>query len=104
MKLFHLLPVGLSYLVASCAFDDFHNKSAASIKGPHKTIQVKTTAYTHSESSHRCYGRNNAVGTQFSTGGWICAPADWLRIPLRRKIKIAARSQLFVIDYYASAP
>src|SRR4029077_1945773 len=103
MKLFHLLPVGLSYLVASCAFDDFHNKSAASIKGPHKTVQVKTTAYTHSEPAHRCYGRNKAVGTRVALGGSKSAAADWSRFPLGTKFKIVGQNQLYVVDDYGSA-
>src|SRR5260370_14239908 len=103
MKLFHPLSVGLSFLVASCAFDDFHNKSGASIQGPHKTVQVKTTAYTHSESGHRRYGRNNAVGTELAVGGCNSAAADWSRFPLGTKFKIVGQNQLYVIDDYGSA-
>src|SRR5258708_19054174 len=103
MKLFHLLPVGLSYLVASCAFDDFHNKSAGSIKGPHKTVQVKTTAYTHSEPGHRRYGRNNAVGNRLAVGGCNSAVADWSRFPLGTKFKIVGQNQLYGVDDYSPA-
>jgi 3D (Asp-Asp-Asp) domain-containing protein len=103
MKLFHLLPVGLSCLVVSCAFDDLHNKSAASIKSSSKTVQVKTTAYTHSESGHRRYGRNNAIGTQLATIGFNSAAADWSRFPLGTKFKVVGQNQLYVIDDYGSA-
>jgi 3D (Asp-Asp-Asp) domain-containing protein len=103
MKLFHLLPVGLSCLVASCAFDDFHNKSAASTKGSPKTVRVKTTAYTHSESGHRRYGRSNAVGTQLAVGGFNSAAADWSKFPLGTKFKVVGQNQLYVIDDYGSA-
>ncbi|MGA8479930.1 MAG: 3D domain-containing protein [Chthoniobacterales bacterium] len=103
MKLFHPLSVGLSFLVASCAFDDFHNKSATSVKGSHKAVQVRTTAYTHSESGHRRYGRNNAVGTQLAAGGCNSAAADWSRFPLGTKFKIVGQNQLYVIDDYGSA-
>jgi 3D (Asp-Asp-Asp) domain-containing protein len=103
MKLFHLVPVGLLCLVASCALDDFHNNSAASTKGSSKTVQVKTTAYTHSESGHRRYGRSNAVGTQLAIGGVNSAAADWSRFPLGTKFKIVGQNQLYVVDDYGSA-
>jgi 3D (Asp-Asp-Asp) domain-containing protein len=103
MKLFHLLLVGLSCLVASCALDDFHNKSAASTKGSSKTVQVRTTAYTHSESGHRRYGRSNAVGSQLAVGGFNSAAADWSRFPLGTKFKVLGQDRLYVIDDYGSA-
>jgi 3D (Asp-Asp-Asp) domain-containing protein len=103
MKLFHLLPVGLSCLVASCALDDFHNKSAASTKGSSQTIRVRTTAYTHSESGHRRYGRSNAVDSRLAVGGFNSAAADWSRFPLGTKFKVVGQGQLFVIDDYGSA-
>jgi 3D (Asp-Asp-Asp) domain-containing protein len=103
MNLFHLLPVGLSCLVASCALDDFHNKSAASTKGSSKTVRVRTTAYTHSESGHRRYGKSNAVGTQLAIGGCNSAAADWSRFPLGTKFKVVGQNQLYVVDDYGSA-
>jgi 3D (Asp-Asp-Asp) domain-containing protein len=104
MKLFHLLSVGLSFSVVSCALDDSHNKSAAaSTQGSAKTVQVRTTAYTHSESSHRLYGGSNAVGTHLAVGGINSAAADWSRFPLGTKFKIVGQPQLYVIDDYGSA-
>src|SRR5260370_6229082 len=96
MKLFHPLSVGLSFLVASCAFDDFHNKSATSIKGSHKAVQVRTTAYTHSESGHGRYGRNNAEGTQLAAGGCTRAAPDWSGLPPRTKFDRAGLNPLYV--------
>jgi 3D (Asp-Asp-Asp) domain-containing protein len=103
MKLFHLLPVGLSCLVASCALDDFHNKTAASTKGSSKTVRVRTTAYTHSESGHRRYGRSNAVGSRLAMGGLNSAAADWSRFPLGTKFKVIGQDQLYIVDDYGSA-
>ncbi|HET9374499.1 MAG TPA: 3D domain-containing protein [Chthoniobacterales bacterium] len=103
MKLFHLLPVGLSCLVASCALDDFHNKTAASTKGSSKTVRVRTTAYTHSESGHRRYGRSNAVGSRLGIGGLNSAAADWSRFPLGTKFKVIGQDQLYIVDDYGSA-
>jgi 3D (Asp-Asp-Asp) domain-containing protein len=103
MKCFHLLSVGLPFLVASCALDDAHNKSAASTRGPVKSVQVKTTAYTHSESGHRRYGRSNAIGTKLATTGFNSAAADSSRFPLGTKFKIVGQNQLYVIDDYGSA-
>jgi 3D (Asp-Asp-Asp) domain-containing protein len=103
MKLFHLLPVGLSCLVASCALDDFHNKTAASTKGSSKTVRVRTTAYTHSESGHRRYARSNAVGSRLAIGGLNSAAADWSRFPLGTKFKVIGQDQLYIVDDYGSA-
>jgi 3D (Asp-Asp-Asp) domain-containing protein len=103
MKLIHLSLVGLSFLVTSCALDDFHNQNAASTKRSLKTVQVRTTAYTHSESGHRRYGRSNAVGTQLAVGGCNSAAADWSKFPLGTKFKILGQKQLYVIDDYGSA-
>jgi 3D (Asp-Asp-Asp) domain-containing protein len=104
MKFLHLLSVGSSFLVASCALDDFHNKSgAASTRGFPKTVQVRTTAYTHSESGHRRYGKSNAVGTRLAVGGINSAAADWSRFPLGTRFKIVGEEQLYVVDDYGSA-
>jgi 3D (Asp-Asp-Asp) domain-containing protein len=103
MKLFHLLPVGLSCLVASCALDDFHNKTAASTKGSSKTVRVRTTAYTHSESGHRRYGRSNAVGSRLAIGELNSAAADWSRFPLGTKFKVIGQDRLYIVDDYGSA-
>ncbi len=104
MKLFHLLSVGLSFLVASCALDDSHNKSAAaSPKSSPKTVQVRTTAYTHSEAGHRQYGRSNAIGTRLAVGGTNSAAADWSKFPVGTKFKILGQKQLYVVDDYGSA-
>jgi 3D (Asp-Asp-Asp) domain-containing protein len=102
MKSFPLVSVGLSFFVVSCTLDDSHNKSgAASTKG--KTVQVKTTAYTHSEAGHRRYGRSNAIGTQLAVGGVNSAAADWSRFPVGTKFKIVGEPQLYVVDDYGSA-
>jgi 3D (Asp-Asp-Asp) domain-containing protein len=103
MKSFHLFPVGLSFLVASCALDDAHNKSAAASTRSTKTVQVKTTAYTHSESAHRRYGRSNAVGTTLTASRLNSAAADWSRFPLGTKFKIVGQDQLYIVDDYGSA-
>jgi 3D (Asp-Asp-Asp) domain-containing protein len=103
MRSFHLFPVGLSFLVASCALDDAHNKSgAASTKGA-RTVPVKTTAYTHSESGHRRYGKNNAIGTSLASSNVNSAAADWSRFPLGTKFRIVGQDQLYIIDDYGSA-
>jgi 3D (Asp-Asp-Asp) domain-containing protein len=103
MKSFHLFPVGLSFLVASCALDDAHNKSAVASTRGTKTVQVKTTAYTHSEFGHRRYGKNNAIGTTLAAVGFNSAAADWSRFPLGTKFKILGQDQLYIVDDYGSA-
>lgn len=43
---------------------------------------VRTTAYTHSESDHIVYGAKSAVGTDLKYGTVRSAAADWLVIRL----------------------
>lgn len=67
-------------------------------------LVVRTTAYTHSESDHRKYGRLSAVGTQLKSGNIRSAAADWSEFPVGTVFKIKAYpNYTFVIDDYGSA-
>lgn len=79
--------------------------SAANLKSKdfNKTFQVRTTAYSHTESDHVKYGRKNAVGTKLLSGNIRSAAADWSVFPVGTQFKIEGRPEVFVIDDYGSA-
>jgi 3D (Asp-Asp-Asp) domain-containing protein len=66
-------------------------------------MNVRTTAYTHSESDHIIYGRKNAVGTPLKFGYVRSAAADWSRFPLGTRFRIAGQPQIYEVDDYGSA-
>lgn len=66
--------------------------------------QVRTTAYTHTESDHLKYGRKTALGTELSLSPEShSAAADWSRFPLGTKFRIKGYDRIFVVDDYGKA-
>lgn len=64
-----------------------------------KSMFVRTTAYTHTESDHLQYGRLNAIGTTLRCEPhYTSAAADWSRFPLGTKFKISGEPTVYVID------
>lgn len=61
-------------------------------------LSIRTTAYTHSESSHGKYGRKTALGTTLKSG--IIA-TDWSKFPIGTILKINER--LYTVEDYGSA-
>ena len=68
-----------------------------------EVVEVRTTAYTHTEADHRKYGVRNAVGGRLRYGQVRSAAADWSRYPLGTRFRIAGRPEEYVIDDYGSA-
>ena len=66
-------------------------------------MTVRTTAYTHSESDHIVYGRQNAVGGRLKYGNVRSAAADWSRYPLGTRFRIAGSPEVYEVDDYGSA-
>ncbi|MFT5468340.1 MAG: 3D (Asp-Asp-Asp) domain-containing protein [Verrucomicrobiales bacterium] len=65
---------------------------------------VRTTAYTHTESDHKAWGRQTASGgTLQSTTSYTSAAADWSRFPLGTIFRIRGESTVYVVDDYGSA-
>lgn len=65
---------------------------------------VRTTAYTHSESDHRKYGKLSAIGTQLKSGNIRSAAADWSEFPVGTTFKIKQYPKYtFIVDDYGSA-
>ena len=61
---------------------------------------VRTTAYTHSESDHIKHGRKTAAGTTLRRGDVNSAAADWSRWPLGTKFRLAETGEIYVVDDY----
>lgn len=66
-------------------------------------VEVRTTAYTHTEATHLKYGVRNAVGGRLQYGRVRSAAADWSRFPLGTRFRIAGSPEIYVIDDYGSA-
>jgi 3D (Asp-Asp-Asp) domain-containing protein len=64
---------------------------------------VRTTAYTHTESDHRQYGRANALGTTLQATGIRSAAADWGRWPAGTVFQLLPDGPLFRVDDYGWA-
>ncbi len=68
-----------------------------------KEFVVRTTAYTHNESDHLEYGRQNAAGSNLKYGSQKSAAADWSRFPLGTRFKIAGLPGEYIVDDYGRA-
>lgn len=67
---------------------------------PARTMKVRTTAYTHTESDHTVYGRSNALGTRLQSGQINSAAADWSRFPAGTIFRILATGEIYKVDDY----
>jgi 3D (Asp-Asp-Asp) domain-containing protein len=104
MRSLHLPTLGLLLFVVGCAQNGNRtsglSKDAPSI-GQRKT--VRTTAYTHTERSHRRHAARSAAGLRLQSGAINSAAADWSRFPLGTKFRIVENDKTYVIDDYGSA-
>ena len=64
---------------------------------------VKTTAYTQSESDHIVYGAKSAVGSELKFGEVRSAAADWSVYPVGTEFKIEGDNHVYQVDDYGSA-
>jgi 3D (Asp-Asp-Asp) domain-containing protein len=64
---------------------------------------VKTTAYTHTESDHIVYGKANAAGGKLKYGDVRSAAADWSVYPVGTSFKIEGQPYTYEVDDYGSA-
>jgi 3D (Asp-Asp-Asp) domain-containing protein len=71
----------------------------ATITGARRIANVRTTAYTHTESG----GHRNAIGTRLAGADVMSAAADWSRYPLGTRFQIVGTSERYVIDDYGGA-
>ena len=69
-----------------------------------EVLEIRSTAYSHSEADHLKYGRKNAIGSRLKYGQTRSAVADWSRYPLGTKFKIVGNEDtLYIVDDYGSA-
>ena len=71
----------------------------ATITGARRIANVRTTAYTHTETG----GRRNAIGVRLSGSTVMSAAADWSRYPLGTRFQIVGTPDRYVIDDYGGA-
>jgi 3D (Asp-Asp-Asp) domain-containing protein len=105
MRNFHAVSLGVSILLVGCSQD---GSQPTALRGKtslhnHKVVQVKTTAYCHTERAHRRYGKSNAVDGRLAATEINSAAADWSRFPVGTKFRIVGSNQVYVIDDYGSA-
>jgi 3D (Asp-Asp-Asp) domain-containing protein len=101
MRGLRFFTLGILFLAAGCAQNADRKSAKAQKMGQRKT--VRTTAYTHSEGSHRRYGSKNALGTRLQAGRLNSAAADWSRFPVGTKFRIVEVDKEYIIDDYGSA-
>jgi 3D (Asp-Asp-Asp) domain-containing protein len=104
MKTLHKVIVlgALACAVASCESTQSvqgPQMRPATITGARRIANVRTTAYTHTESG----GRRNAVGVRLSAANVMSAASDWSRFPLGTRFQIVGTSDRYVIDDYGGA-
>lgn len=106
MRIFQAASLGVSILVVGCSQDVSQLKNGTALRGKaslHKRVEVKTTAYCHTERAHRRYGKSNAVDGRLAAAEWNSAAADWSRFPMGTKFRILGSNRLYVVDDYGSA-
>ena len=64
---------------------------------------VRTTAYTHTESDHRQYGHQSALGSRLQSSNVRSAAADWSRWPAGTAFRILDTGETYRVDDYGWA-
>ena len=106
MRTLHVVTLGVSIFVVGCSQEASHTRNSAALSGKistHKLLQVKTTAYSHAERSHRRFGRSNAVDGRLAAAEFNSAAADWSRFPVGTKFRVVGSNRMYVVDDYGSA-
>ncbi len=68
-----------------------------------KISDVRTTAYTHTESDHIQYGATSAIGSGLKFGKVRSAAADWSVYPVGTIFQIEGTDHIYQVDDYGSA-
>ena len=96
----------LLLLAALCAGSSACNSTknmTASTKRGQRIHDVRTTAYTHTESDHIVHGTGSAAGGQLKYGKVRSAAADWSVYPVGTVFQIEGDSSVYEVDDYGSA-
>lgn len=80
-----------------------HTRKLSSLDHAGVIHDVKTTAYTHTESDHIVYGKDNAAGGKLKYGNVRSAAADWSVYPVGTSFKIEGQPYVYEVDDYGSA-
>lgn len=78
-------------------------KTTASKPQSQRIHDVRTTAYTHTESDHIVYGTKNAAGGKLKYGNVRSAAADWSVYPVGTVFQIEGDTSVYEVDDYGSA-
>ena len=90
-----LLLCGVNFFLTGCAEIPATAPSSAPLK-----MQVRTTAYTHTEAG----GSRNAIGTRLRFGSETdSAAADWSWMPVGTRFRLVSTGRIYVIEDYGSA-
>ena len=106
MRIFQAASLGVSILIVGCSQDGSQVKNGTTLRGKaslHKLVEVKTTAYCHTERAHRRYGKRTAVDGRLAAAEFYSAAADWSRFPMGTKFRIVGADRLYVVDDYGAA-
>ena len=102
-----MLKLRLLVLAALCAgsvsCQCTKNTTASTSKLGQRLHEVRTTAYTHSESDHIVYGVKSAAGGNLKYGNVRSAAADWSVYPVGTTFQIEGDSTIYEVDDYGSA-
>ena len=91
----------LGFVLASCASRPLPKYEKPIARTQFQT--VRTTAYTHTESDHRQYAKQNALGTTLQATGARSAAADWSRWPAGTTFRLLDTGELYEVDDYGWA-
>ena len=86
----------------ACTGTNHASASPPRVQSP-PTKNVRTTAYTHTESDHVTYGAKSAEGGTLKYGGVRSAAADWSVYPVGTKFQIEGDPCIYEVDDYGSA-
>lgn len=90
-----LLLCGVTFFLTGCAEIPATVKSHDPLK-----MQVRTTAYTHTEAG----GSRNAMGTRLRFGSETnSAAADWSWMPVGTRFRLVSTDRVYVVEDYGSA-
>lgn len=101
LKSRNLVLATLSVGLASCTSPvSSPSQSSPQVQRIH---DVRTTAYTHTESDHVAYGVKTAAGSNLKYGSIRSAAADWSVYPVGTVFQIEGDPTMYEVDDYGSA-
>jgi 3D (Asp-Asp-Asp) domain-containing protein len=96
-----VLPFAFCLLAAGCASRPLPKYEKPLARAPRQN--VRTTAYTHTESDHIEHGRSTASGGRLRCGAVNSAACDWSRWPVGTVFRIQQTGEIFEVDDYGWA-